>query len=475
MADFGEIGKAGYDRMLAGESGETAAAPVPAENGVGMYAQAVPACARDEGLFPILDTAGQMDGSYAPLQDATKSAKATSLYQYRNALPYPQPKGVVGILLQTSTADEVQRLFFPQAATIFVDEEGEKSTRVVGTKDGYANYAEPASFHSLAKIVQLPGGAFAVALNLTSAPDGGGYGAIVAKMQTGAYITKESYETGEDETGQPQEVKTQPKQSQSKPQGYWRKVPRGGGRGAKTFTKMWVSTAPKPKKQTFKTQEKKTSTEEQKEALLEEFRGQEVGAETAIGLLSYEKGGPITPGGLNDQHVLGKNSKKQKCMSAHISTNALYYRDTKADGPIDFSDLPYPAQCTDVDGIAVPTYLSWDNNVGHRWGSLTREGLWRGWTVVPNTSQPRITTTTGGPPDAPDTPNTPGIIEDTPMGGNREKTGQAQSTRDWDDWEPDPRGGSGGELEVATPPMRAAITPTGGGRGAKTYTKGFWD
>lgn len=95
--------------------------------------------------------------------------------------------------------------------------------------------------------------------------------------------------------------------------------------------------------------------------------------------------GPIHAGHRNDKHQIDVDRDGHPMNSAHISTDALYYRSREEDGPLYFQG-EYP-ETTDH-----PLYsdveLVWDEDLDHSWIRGVREGKWRWVAQVPHMAPP---------------------------------------------------------------------------------------
>jgi hypothetical protein len=104
------------------------------------------------------------------------------------------------------------------------------------------------------------------------------------------------------------------------------------------------------------------------------------GGGQAAAYVSWLAFGPIHPGHRDDAHQIGRSDAGVPVNSAHIWTEALYYRDQCRDGPLEFESGPYPP-CGDN---AVPTrvHLVFDEGVQHAWLGGPRRGKWRWYTTT---------------------------------------------------------------------------------------------
>lgn len=141
-----------------------------------------------------------------------------------------------------------------------------------------------------------------------------------------------------------------------------------------------------------------------------------------VALMAQQGGwGPITGGATGDKHTLGLDRDGNPIQSAHVSTNAYFFRDDKYDGPLLFEgDYPYPPGMP----LQSRVHLSWDNDLQHPFGGATAAGYWRWWCEVPflvpgGGSPPNVPPnrppTTGQPP----TPRGPTPSGPTPPTGPR--------------------------------------------------------
>lgn len=96
-------------------------------------------------------------------------------------------------------------------------------------------------------------------------------------------------------------------------------------------------------------------------------------------------GGPFDVGDDDDKHSLGEDADGTKINPLHFSARAFYRDDKKHDGPLEFTDIPYPK--TLAGSFYVPVMLSFDAGFVYRWpygGDPKRrdEGMWRWWAPV---------------------------------------------------------------------------------------------
>jgi len=139
-----------------------------------------------------------------------------------------------------------------------------------------------------------------------------------------------------------------------------------------------------------------------------------------VGLTSRSLGGFIEVGhGTRDKHVHGK-SGEHNINSAHVSVDALFYRDEEADAPVNF-ELDYFRDAESFP-LRSKVHLQYNPNVNHNVSVRTLDastggniaarkfkGRWDLWAEVPNTKEgggetPPPTLT---PPDDPPPPTTP--------------------------------------------------------------------
>lgn len=122
--------------------------------------------------------------------------------------------------------------------------------------------------------------------------------------------------------------------------------------------------------------------------------------------------GPIHAGDENDKHQHGRDADGHPINSAHVSTNAYFFRSREHDGPMMFEGV-YP----DPPGwpLQARTHLTWDGNVAHPFAGDSRAGMWRWWTEVPffapngePGNPPTTTPPTGTPTPSGRTPAGPG-------------------------------------------------------------------
>lgn len=111
--------------------------------------------------------------------------------------------------------------------------------------------------------------------------------------------------------------------------------------------------------------------------------------------------GPIHAGHSNDKHQIDKDRDGHAMNSAHISTDALYYRSREEDGPFYFQG-EYPD--TDDYPLYSDVELVWDEDLEHSWIRGVREGKWRWVAQVPHMAPP---TTPPVPPDDEPPPTIP--------------------------------------------------------------------
>lgn len=115
----------------------------------------------------------------------------------------------------------------------------------------------------------------------------------------------------------------------------------------------------------------------------------------AIGFLSYQAGGPITPGaGMVDKHFFQANVYGEPVTSGHISTSAYYFADARRDCPLEFDVEDYKDARKYKKWVEV--YLRYDPSKKHVFNGEPREGMWRWQTTVPFKSPG-----TGDPPGKP--------------------------------------------------------------------------
>ncbi|HXI82122.1 MAG TPA: hypothetical protein VNM34_15045 [Verrucomicrobiae bacterium] len=119
--------------------------------------------------------------------------------------------------------------------------------------------------------------------------------------------------------------------------------------------------------------------------------------------------GPIHLGARGDKHEHGHDGDGNPVNSAHVSTNAYFFRNSREDGPLQFEGVyPDPPSWP----LTARVHLSWDGRARHPFRGGSRDGLWRWWAEVPYvapTTPPTIPPTTPptSPPSTPP-PTTPG-------------------------------------------------------------------
>lgn len=108
--------------------------------------------------------------------------------------------------------------------------------------------------------------------------------------------------------------------------------------------------------------------------------GRQVSLLTAA-LMSQRRGGPIEVGhGAQDKHKCGKSDDGESVNSAHLSTEALFYRDGLMDAPLLFEKLWKGA---DTYPGSARVHLEYDNNSVHAVNGKTKTGRWRWRAEVP--------------------------------------------------------------------------------------------
>ena len=382
---MGEYGRSDRDQEAGLEGAPVSTTAYP-EKKMGAWGQCFPAISREEGLKPVINTDGQFSEAFEPIQEISKTSQVGAQYVYKNTLAYDHPAGIPGVLMQCVNPDQYQYVFFPQASPLFVDKEGKASTRVFSLDDKkFPEYDKASGIHALLRVKQLPGGTYVPALNLGGSPDAGGFGAFTCKLSAAVPVKDEPRDisSGETEESKSSEEKYQ-QQSGYKLVEEW--VPAATFKGQVMATKKvskWV-----------KIEEEPSKTEEKKKEIAEKAGFIDPDTKESIGLLSWQRGGPLMTGCEEDQHTLGKNSTGEVTNSGHISHKALYFRDKEADGPFDFCNVAYPPETAPVtQGTPIPVYLSWDNRDAHDWAGVFREGKWKWWTVIPGKEEPENTRT----------------------------------------------------------------------------------
>ena len=195
------------------------------------------------------------------------------------------------------------------------------------------------------------------------------------------------------------------------------------------------------------------------------FAKKKVGAH-AVALMEATRGyGPIHGGAGRDKHSLGFDADGHPINSAHISTNAYFFRDEDQDAPLEFGGVyPNPPGYP----LRSQTHLSWDAHANHPHLTGAKPGLWRWWTEVPYTSPGSPTTPPPGPPrggppggpptpgpggpPAPGRPTTPGPGRPRKPGGPG-TGGPPRPGGPGGPTTPDPTGGSGPPVLMPGPPI----------------------
>ena len=100
----------------------------------------------------------------------------------------------------------------------------------------------------------------------------------------------------------------------------------------------------------------------------------------AIGLMAAAASGPIGFG--CGKHTIGYDADGHKMTSAHIMTDAYFYKDSDKDGPIMFEDVDYP-EAPEEHAVPTVVHLSFDKEQKHPFIGGEQDGKWRWWTTVP--------------------------------------------------------------------------------------------
>lgn len=116
--------------------------------------------------------------------------------------------------------------------------------------------------------------------------------------------------------------------------------------------------------------------------------------------------GPIHAGHADDKHRIDKDRDGHAMNSAHLSTEALWYRSRDEDGPFYFQG-EYPV--TQRFPLRTDVELVWDEDLDHNWINGPREGKWRWISYTNSTSPPTIIRDPEEPrPPGPGVPSRPG-------------------------------------------------------------------
>mgnify|MGYP003108499951 CR=1 FL=1 len=102
----------------------------------------------------------------------------------------------------------------------------------------------------------------------------------------------------------------------------------------------------------------------------------------AIALMAHNDGayGPITAGSQGDKHLHGYDADGNPIHSAHISTEAFFFRDNVKDAPLEFSPVDYPDAGTFP--LASQVHCSYHANSLHAFKGSVQTGKWRWWSEV---------------------------------------------------------------------------------------------
>ena len=111
--------------------------------------------------------------------------------------------------------------------------------------------------------------------------------------------------------------------------------------------------------------------------------------------------GPIVAGHKDDKHQFQKTKDDQGINSGHLSVDALWYRDQKKDGPMDFAhfDYPKPNPLPNISRV----HLVWDPGDQHKWARGSKDGKWKWFAELPDFPSPGAKPPTTGPPPPPPT------------------------------------------------------------------------
>ena len=114
-----------------------------------------------------------------------------------------------------------------------------------------------------------------------------------------------------------------------------------------------------------------------------------------LGVMSNSWSGPIIVGAANDKHIIQQDRDGHPLMSAHISTNAYFFRDSDKDGPLLFEgNYPNPNPLP----MQGRVHLSYDGGTQHAFALGARQGVWRWWCEVPYVIPDRGTPNSQVPP-----------------------------------------------------------------------------
>lgn len=106
-------------------------------------------------------------------------------------------------------------------------------------------------------------------------------------------------------------------------------------------------------------------------------------------MMSARRGGPIEVGhGTQDKHRLGSTGDGENVNSAHVSTNACFYRDGLYDAPLLFEQMWKGA---DTYPGSARVHLEYDNNGVHASGGKTKAGIWKWRAEVPYETDTPVT------------------------------------------------------------------------------------
>lgn len=176
----------------------------------------------------------------------------------------------------------------------------------------------------------------------------------------------------------------------------------------------------------------------------------------AIGLMAAAASGPIGFG--CGKHTIGYDADGHKMTSAHIMTDAYFYKDEKSDGPLGFEDSDYP-EAPEEHAVPTVVHLSWDKEQKHPFIGGEQDGKWRWWTTVPYVEAEGGDGDgdgdgTGSGGSTPGTPARPG--SPTTPGGAGQPGSPPGPGQSWTPGSPPPGGGSA---------PGSPVTPGGGGGG----------
>jgi hypothetical protein len=207
-----------------------------------------------------------------------------------------------------------------------------------------------------------------------------------------------------------------------------------------------------------------------------EAKGLDDGGNVVFFLDRVKGWGPIIGGHREDKHHFQKTKDDQAINSGHLSVDALWYRDQKKDGPLDFAhhEYPKPSPLPNVSRV----HLVWDPKDEHAWAKGMKDGKWKWFAEVPDFPSPGGGPPTREPTDPPPPP--PGKPTPRPPGDTTPPADPPPTTPSTPDSPPTPTtgdgGGSGRNPDHPTPSGGAGLPPgwIRAGDGGYISPEGHW-